>query len=71
VIDRRGEPVVMDFGLAREVQAASAVQTQQELVGERFEYAPGNPRMLDLPGLGRRVVWDMAGRRQGSAAPTH
>jgi tetratricopeptide (TPR) repeat protein len=32
MIDRRGEPVVMDFGLAREVQAASAVQTQQGTV---------------------------------------
>jgi class 3 adenylate cyclase len=43
----------------------------RQLVGERFEYAPGNPRVLDLPGLGRREVWDLAGRRQGSTASTH
>ncbi len=37
----------------------------RELVGDRFEYAAGNPRTLDLPGLGRREVWDLVGRRRG------
>src|SRR5262249_16001864 len=32
MINRRSEPIVMDFGLAREVRSASALQTQQGTV---------------------------------------
>src|SRR5262249_37939491 len=28
-----------------------------ELTRDRFEFAPGDPRMIDLPGIGRREVW--------------
>jgi class 3 adenylate cyclase/predicted Ser/Thr protein kinase len=34
-----------------------------EMVRDRFEFAASNPRILDLPGLGRREVWDVIGRK--------
>ena len=36
-----------------------------EMVRDRFEFAPGNPRVLDLPFIGRREVWDVVGPRKG------
>jgi serine/threonine protein kinase/class 3 adenylate cyclase/tetratricopeptide (TPR) repeat protein len=37
----------------------------RELVGDRFRYAPGSPRTLDLGTLGRHEVYDVVGRKQG------
>jgi serine/threonine protein kinase/class 3 adenylate cyclase/Tfp pilus assembly protein PilF len=35
-----------------------------EMVRDRFEYAPGNPRAVDLSGIGRREVWDVISRKK-------
>jgi class 3 adenylate cyclase/tetratricopeptide (TPR) repeat protein len=40
-----------------------------EMAGQRFTFAPGNPRVLDLKGICRRPVWDLCGRKQGPAGP--
>jgi class 3 adenylate cyclase len=37
----------------------------RELVGDRFRFAPGSPRTLDLGTLGRHEVYDVVGRKQG------
>jgi class 3 adenylate cyclase/uncharacterized protein HemY len=34
-----------------------------ELVRERFTFKPGNPRRVNLKGLGEQEVWDVVGRR--------
>jgi class 3 adenylate cyclase len=39
-------------------------QATYEQVQEHFEFRPGNPRMVELKGLGRRQVWDVVGRRK-------
>jgi len=52
--------------LMRHVNAARAPCVSREtydLVRHRFEFAPDNPRVLELPGLGRRKVWDVIGRK--------
>jgi class 3 adenylate cyclase len=36
-----------------------------DLLGARFSFAADNPRLVDLPGLGRREVWDVTARKQG------
>jgi adenylate cyclase len=35
-----------------------------EMVRDRFEFASGNPRVIDLSGIGRREVWDVIGRKK-------
>ena len=36
--------------------------TTYDIVRDRFRYAPGNPREVDLKGLGVQQVWDVVGR---------
>src|SRR5262249_23932636 len=38
-----------------------------EMLGERFTVTPESPRLLELPGIGRRQVWDVVGRKSGPA----
>jgi class 3 adenylate cyclase len=41
-------------------------QETYEQVRDRFTFAPGGPRSLELADIGRREVWDVTGRREGT-----
>ncbi|MBI1914693.1 MAG: protein kinase [Planctomycetes bacterium] len=59
-----GVPVNLAARLMRQadVTAPCISQETRELVGERFVYRAGGPRLVDLPGIGQRQVWDVVGR---------
>jgi serine/threonine protein kinase/class 3 adenylate cyclase len=59
-----GAPVNMAARLMRQadVTAPCISQETRELVGERFLYRESGPRLVDLPGIGKRQVWDVVGR---------
>ena len=66
-----GVPVNLAARLVRQADNGWPCISQEtyELVRDRFEFAPGNPRTLDLRGIGRRDVWDVIGRKSGSNPP--
>ena len=61
-----GLPVSMAAWLVRKADNHCPCISQEtyELVRGRFEFAPGNPRTVELRGIGRREVWDVIGRKQ-------
>jgi adenylate cyclase len=61
-----GMPVNLASRLLRHANGDQPCISQEtyEMVRDRFEFAPGNPRTVDLPGIGRREVWDVAGRKK-------
>jgi class 3 adenylate cyclase/predicted Ser/Thr protein kinase/Tfp pilus assembly protein PilF len=66
-----GVPVNLASRLVREADSRWPCISQEtyELVHDRFEFAPGSPRTLELRGIGRRDVWDVVGRKKGSIQP--
>jgi serine/threonine protein kinase/class 3 adenylate cyclase len=62
-----GNPVNLASRLVRQAETSSPCISKhtRELVGDRFRYADGSPRTLDLGNLGRHEVYDVVGRKQG------
>jgi adenylate cyclase len=62
-----GNPVNLASRLVRQTEGGLVCVSREtrELLGERFSFAEGNPRVLDLQGIGRREVYDVTGRKQG------
>ena len=60
-----GNPVNLAVRLVRQADCLSPCISREvhEMVGNRFAFAPGNPRIIDLEGIGRREVWDVIGRQ--------
>jgi serine/threonine protein kinase/class 3 adenylate cyclase len=58
-----GPPVNLAARLMRQAIARSPCisQATRELIGDRFAFAPENPRTVDLRSLGRCQVWDVIG----------
>src|SRR5262249_51858676 len=56
-----GAAVNLAQRLMREMGEAGPCVSQEtyDLVRDRFEFVPGNPRTVDLRGLGVRPVWDV------------
>ena len=66
-----GVPVNLAARLVREADSRWPCLSQEtyELVRDRFEFAPGNPRTVELRGIGRRDVWDVTGCKKGLSQP--
>ena len=64
-----GAPVNLAARLVRQADVRWPCVSQEtyESVRDRFEFAPGNPRVLELLGIGRHEVWDVIGRKKGSS----
>jgi serine/threonine protein kinase/class 3 adenylate cyclase len=62
-----GNPVNLASRLVRQAETSSPCISKEtrDLVGDRFRYAPGSPRTLDLGSLGRHEVYDVVARKQG------
>jgi class 3 adenylate cyclase len=62
-----GNPVNLASRLVRQAETSCPCISKQtrDLVGDRFRYAEGSPRTLDLGNLGRHEVYDVVGRKQG------
>jgi class 3 adenylate cyclase len=62
-----GNPVNLASRLVRQAETSGPCISKhtRELVGDRFRYAAGSPRTLDLGSLGRHEVYDVVGRKQG------
>jgi class 3 adenylate cyclase/tetratricopeptide (TPR) repeat protein len=60
-----GAPVNLAARLMRQgdVNAPCISRETRELLRDDFVFREGCPRVLDLPGIGRREVWDVAGRK--------
>jgi adenylate cyclase len=63
-----GTPVNLASRLMRAADSnrPCIAQYTYELTGDAFETAEGCPRAIDLPGIGRRTVWDVTGRKRDS-----
>jgi class 3 adenylate cyclase len=61
-----GAPVNLASRLVRRAESAAPCISQEtrELLRDHFVFAPGNPRSVDLPGIGPRAVWDVLGRKE-------
>jgi class 3 adenylate cyclase len=61
-----GNPVNLASRLVRQAETSSPCISKhtRDLVGDRFRYAEGSPRTLDLGTLGRHEVFDVVGRKQ-------
>src|SRR5262249_319393 len=68
MIDRRGEPIVMDFGLAREVNAAANQTQAGALLGTPADSSPGRAPAEAGGRAGPRLRRLLAGRRAVRAA---
>ncbi len=62
-----GVPVNLAARLMRQADTSAPCVSQEtrELVGDRFAYREGSPRVVELPGIGQRPVWDVVGRTGG------
>jgi class 3 adenylate cyclase/predicted Ser/Thr protein kinase len=62
-----GHAVNLASRLVRQAETSRLCISKQtrDLVGDRFSYAPGSPRTIDLGTLGRHEVHDVIGRKQG------
>jgi class 3 adenylate cyclase len=61
-----GMPVNLAARLLRQSEPNRPCLAQEtyEMVRHRFEFAEGNPRTLELHGIGRRDVWDVLSRKK-------
>ena len=64
-----GMPVNLASRLMRKAdpQFPCVSQETYDVVRDHFEFAPGNPRVLELEGVGQRQALDVVGRKKEGA----